>query len=320
MVRQFGIFIFTLLGLPTLGIASITASLTFAGDAFSDSTEINPLDHPGLPADITTAGDARSYVLQAAANHVVSALGITYAGETINIAARFQLLGDVVATAFPTEFVDGSTFRNGMPGIQYPIPLANHIAGAEVFSGTHVESLFNSNASFSFSTTDPPGTGEESLFATAAHEFMHGLGFYSGVARNGSYHFDAPTIFDSFIQAGGLDINTMNQSDRGSAMISNDLFLVGIETPLLAPLRFERGSSGSHWDRESGILLMLPEAPAFGPEPLSLTGTDVAAMELIGWGDAIGGTLPEPASFVNCIWGVIVFVQLRDGYRRRGRK
>jgi len=194
-----------------------------------------------------------------------------------------------------------------MAGIQYPRSLANHIAGSEVFSGEHISSQFNSDIDFSFSTTAQPGPGQESLFSTAAHEFLHGLGFFGGIAEDGSYDLGTPTIFDKFTLANGVDINTLSQGDRSNAMTGGQLTLSGIASNLLAPSPFEPGSSGSHWDRGSGAFLMLPEAPAVGPEPLFVTATDLATMQLIGWGGSVGNpTVPEPTSLA--VWSIFAFV------------
>ena len=76
--------------------------------------------------------------------------------------------------------------------------LANHLAGATVFEGVAISAEFSSLQEFDFSTVDSPSFDEESLYTTAVHELMHGLGFFSEIFEDGSF-FDWPTIFDTFL-------------------------------------------------------------------------------------------------------------------------
>lgn len=263
------------------------------GEGFFDNSAINDPDVPSA----TTLGEARRQVMQAAGLHLGSFFEPQFAGETWRIAAKFDPLNGGIAGASPTEWRNGDSFAGGIDDVNFPAVLVNHLAGSEIVGGNVIEAEFDSNTSFDFNTTSPPAGFQESLFSTAVHEIMHGLGFFSDIDDDGSFFDGIPAIFDTFLREGTQPVASMTDQGRLNALVSNNLFFVGpagvAANPLgagpvkiHAPTTFEAGSTGSHLDRVAFAStgdLMLPEAPAGFAEQIFLSDLDTAMLSDLGF-------------------------------------
>ena len=148
------------------------------GEGFFDAT---PLNDPDIP-DATTVGEARRLVLEAAGEHLGSFFQPAYAEDVWRIEAVFEPTDPFefgIAAAGPSDFYNGSSFDGGTADVWYPATLVNHLARATVHEDVAISAEFSSLQDFSFSTVDSPEFDEESLYATAVHELLHGLGFFS---------------------------------------------------------------------------------------------------------------------------------------------
>lgn len=271
------------------------------GEGFFDNTPLNDLDVPSA----STVGEARRLVLQAAGNHLGSFFEPRYSGETWRIAARFDPLDGGIAGAAPTEWRDGSTFSGGTSAVNYPAVLVNHLAETELVLGNVIDAEFDTNTVFDFDTTAPPSNFEESLFSTAVHEILHGLGFFSDIEEDGFYFDGNPAIFDTFLTQGTTPVTSMNRNGRSNALVSDNLFFNGPQAmaanplgagpvKIHAPTNFESGSTGSHLDRVAFAStgdLMLPEAPSNFTEQIFLSQLDTAILADLGF--QLATTLPD---------------------------
>ncbi|MGI9456608.1 MAG: hypothetical protein ACR2NU_08605 [Aeoliella sp.] len=257
-----------------------------------------PLNDPDLPT-ATTIGEARRIVVQAAGDHLGSFFQPTYSGEQWIVDAMFFSSGPngFLASAGPVGGGNGNTFAGGTSGVWYPASLANHLASSTVFSGAVVEAEFNSDIDWDYDLTGSPAVDEESLFSTSVHEIFHGLGFLSDIEESGNYFDGIPSIFDTLLVEGTTPVDSLSTSGRANALVSNNLFFVGAgamaanplgagPVKIHAPSLFEQGSTGSHLDRAAFANIgdpMLPEASSNVPEPIFLSGLDVAIMADLGY-------------------------------------
>lgn len=273
------------------------------GEGFFDSTSITDPDVPAA----TTLGQARRTVLQAAGDHLGSFFQPQYAGEVWRIAAKFDPLSGSIAGAAPLDWRNGNTFGGGDSGVNYPAVLVNHLAGSETLTGNLIDAEFDTNTVFDFDMSGPPSSSEESLFSTAVHELMHGLGVFSDIEQNGTFFDGIPTIFDTFLAQGTTPVTSMNNAGRQSALVSDNLFFTGPKATaanplgtgavkIHAPTSFEGGSTGSHLDRvafaSTGDLL-LPEAPTGFTEQIFVSTLDQAILSDLGF------VLATPSADVN---------------------
>lgn len=280
----------------SLSQAAIPVTFNFLdspGEGFFSNA---PISDPDVP-NASTVGEARRTVVQAAADHLGSFFQPSYAGEAWTIDATFDPLDGGIAAAWPQDGSNGAAFSGGDSGVWYPATLANHLSGSTVFSGSHVGSEFDTNTDWDYGTDGPPSGFKESLFSTAAHEILHGLGFLSDLDDSGDYFEGIPTIFDTFLKVGESSVPGLSRSQRAGALVSDNLFFTGPQgvaanslgagpVPIHAPPQFEEGSTGSHLDRDSFALigdLMLPEASSQVPEPIYMSRLSVAMMADLGY-------------------------------------
>lgn len=286
------------LALSSVSHAAVPVVFSFLdspGEGFFDTSPLTGQTVMGA----STVGEARRLVVQAAGDHIGSFFDTSFANEQWLIDAEFNPtnVNESIASAGPIDGGNGSSFSGGMANVWYPATLANHVAGSTIFSGSAVESEFNSNINWDYSLTGPPTVGEESLFSTAVHEVLHGLGFLSDVEQNGNYFDGIPSIFDTLLYRGSTPVTSLSRSQRAQSLTSNNLFFRGPEAmaanplgegpvKIHAPSSFETGSTGSHLDREAFASigdLMLPEASALVPEQIFLSTLDVAMMSDLGY-------------------------------------
>ncbi|WP_412067493.1 hypothetical protein [Rubrivirga sp. IMCC43871] len=217
----------------------------------------------------------------------------------IRVQADFEVLGSTtLGQAGPLIVRD---FGAGLPDTWYPFALADALAGRDLFSAEDdfyydISATFNSSFSrFYFGLDGRPPSNQIDFVTVVLHELGHGLGFTGsgdvrdneegnrcvgsngigcwGFASNGR---TSPLIFDRFLEDGAgtsfLDEEIYPNPSQvlGDLLESEDLFVdapltvavYGERPPVWAPLRFERGSSFSHWDETvivgSSAALMTP--------------------------------------------------------------
>lgn len=163
--------------------------------------------------------------------------------------------------------------------------------------------------------------GQQDLISTAAHEFMHTLGFASFIAQNGNSPWgDAPgtasswspfaqfvadssgsLISNSFIMDGARwDVAKVGGSNNGlffngaNASAANG----GNAVPLYSPFSFQPGSSGgSHLDTDfftgADAKMMNHSGVSEGLDIRSLSGIEIGILRDIGYTNARAVLVPE---------------------------
>ncbi len=217
----------------------------------------------------------------------------------IRVQADFEALGTTtLGQAGPLLVRD---FGAGSPNTWYPFALADALAGRDFFPAAgenfyDIQATFNSAFSrFYFGLDGRPASNQIDFVTVVLHELGHGLGFVgSGEVRDSaggqrcvgpsgtgcwgftSGNVTSPFIFDRFLEDGAgtsfLDEEVYPNPSQilGDLLESEDLFVdapatvavYGERPPIWAPLRFDRGSSFSHWDENvvfgSSAALMTP--------------------------------------------------------------
>ncbi len=173
----------------------------------------------------TTLGQQRLNVYQQAAARWTTLLDTNV---DIMVEASFAPLlcsddGVVLGQAGPRS-VQRDFANAPLPGVWYPIALANKFAGVDLLPGLNdVTMTFNSSI-------DTPLCGGSSnwyygfdgdegihsdFYVVALHELAHGLGF-SGATRAPGFRDNRPSVFDvhTFDRAAGLRWDQMNEAQR----------------------------------------------------------------------------------------------------------
>ena len=223
-------------------------------------------------------GEQRRAAMQAAGDEVGHLIAPTYFGETVNVRVTSNPNPNTVllAAAKPVSFY--SAFSTSDPRYQpntyYPKALADQLHGADVDPGHDAISMsVNTAQPFYYGTDDHPTASLVDFVSTAAHELLHGLGFFDTFRQQGGYGTNAdgtfnsqtdlsgfPTIFDRFMNlgtSGSSPLTSLSSGNRAAAITSNNLFFVGPNADagnagnapqLFAPNPFQPGSTGPHTD------------------------------------------------------------------------
>ena len=322
-------------------------------EGFNDGRTISDSD---LPPSVTTVGEARRYVLEQVETHIESFFAASHPGETWLVEATFDPLSvpsdppdpsmpmvpdsDTLAKAGPEGYERGEDF-NRISGTDYPIILANHLNGGPVGSSNGqpgAEITFNSRITiFDYDVTGAPATGQESLFATALHEILHGLGIVSAVKSptkvgttevlTGEFALDRPNIYDEFLQlSDGTRLVRMTDAERAVAVTGDDLFFAGPRSSafnvadygspvkMYAPSSYVSGSQLTHLDPvefDPYGDLMLPAASLFVDEPIFLSDLSAGIMYDLGYTPLTTEFAILPAS-ANRFWETLL-VDLEAG-------
>lgn len=227
-------------------------------------------------------------------------INVTYTGFSAEARTAFQFAVDIWATQITSDvpIEVEATFRplptgvlgsagaalsvrdwttgNVAPrsGVFYPIPLANKLAGVDLFppeNGQADDHDINANFSSSFTnwyfgTDGNTPVGEFDFVSVVLHELGHGLGFAGSASVSGGQgsvgSLDGyPRVYDIFVQNGSGEAITSFLSPSNSLasqLQSGNLFwdspsaANGNSRPkLYAPNPFEQGSSYSHLDEDT---------------------------------------------------------------------
>lgn len=307
-----------------------------ADTGFNDPSIPDPLAPGMLPGE--TLGQARRRVLQQAANHIASQFAASYENETWKIDAKYASLGaSTLASAGSSASIPGenigrtiaevlgetqaSLVADDVTDIVYPVTLAKHLKRGQVqlndqtYVGPDIEIDFSLDFDVdqtNHSTMGPPDENQQSLFATAVHEMLHGLGIQTelghdfnnplpnGSARpNGSF-IGNPNIYDAHLQIGagdaGIPFILGSRSDRFDALTSNNLFFDGAtaenanpvdgSVKVHAPTEYVAGGSILHLDFDTYDPfgeMMIPGASSPEDDSIFLTPLSHAMLVDLGW-------------------------------------
>ncbi|KLU06274.1 Alkaline phosphatase [Rhodopirellula islandica] len=272
---------------------------------FFDSTPIRDADVPWA----TTLGEARRFVVEAAADHMESVFASVPGYDTFTISVGYRdpdpAGSNPLASAGPTAFAVGQTFNNGLNNTTYFANLANYLNGGPVMidgelqSGPVVNATFLSDINWDHDVSGPSDLGRYGLFKVATHEILHGLGFASNIVKEGGYYATGwHSIFDSFLVRGdGTPIQSLGQAERAASLISEDLFFAGPNASdanpiaagpvrIFAPDQYNPGSSTSHVDTSTFARYgetMTHEIGEYLVAPIGVTALSVGFMQDLGY-------------------------------------
>jgi hypothetical protein len=247
-----------------------------AGEGFNDTTAVSAIG--GNTA--TTLGAQRLAVFNRAADILNATFDIAV---TVNVNSSFDpLFCDTnSATLGSAGAADYEFINDGSEWTVYADALANQLQGSDVTpAATEINAQFNSgignpgclqSSGWYLGFDDPAGSGN-SLLSVVLHEIMHGMGFLSLLASDGSsgatvsgnYVYDpySKLLYDA---TQGARVTTLNQSQRAAATINNgnlvwdgaqtnaqlNGFSAGVNSDrmqMYAPTSYTPGSSVSHFD------------------------------------------------------------------------
>ncbi|MCP5151883.1 MAG: PEP-CTERM sorting domain-containing protein [Ectothiorhodospiraceae bacterium] len=302
-----------------------------------------------------TLGARRKESLELAASRIGAVLERSYAGESIAVSARFDPLGGTATEApialggfpfsVPTDAA-GRWLGAALPGVPLGVPstsyapaLANHVARRDLPlpAGTpsfEVQLVFNTDidgaalGDSDFFYGDPRAgqgaapAGDIDFLTLAMHEIVHGLGFFSGLAADGSYQGGRPFIFDRFLVNGDGDpLVGLTPAQRAAAstteVVWNSEAGGGDEATsytMYTPATFVALSSLVHLDPQAfDDALMSPAVEAGGVAVTrELSVPERVMLADIGW--TVRG-VPEPGSWLLLAAGLACW----RGARRRGQ-
>ncbi|RMG50732.1 MAG: hypothetical protein D6717_13580 [Gammaproteobacteria bacterium] len=310
MIRALGLAL--LLLLPAMPAAA-TVLLTIddlPGEGFNDPAAHVPKD--GNAA--RTLGQARLNALWHALLRYELRFEFTI---PLTVTARMDPLGGTANRATLAQAGPNGFFLNPSNGVLYPAAQANQVANRDLDpDSSDITAVFNSdvdgntvlgNAHWYYGFSGQPPGQDQDFVATALHELLHGLGFVTLLAQDGSLPTstsgaELPDIYfrqlASTVSGTTTALSTLDAPDRAVAITSIDkLVWNGTETigsnsgnaPLMyAPDPYEAGSSVSHFDTTlSPDELMEPIATPTWRDNLAM-----AAMRDMGW------NMPAPTATV----------------------
>jgi hypothetical protein len=260
-------------------IACFAAIVLTAAHGRAVQFEFQYADAAGTGFLDPATGASRIAALEYAGNIWGSLIPAAYEGETITVIVSFVNLGV------------GTPRASTPPGYLYPAPtranthfpkaLANHLSATDVDPDkAEISIQFNSNmpANYWYYGVDSnPQPTQGDFVSTAMHEIGHGLAFSGSIRQNGAYGFFGdgrfnlndevsgfPTIYDQFVTLGpnGTRVLDLSQSQRSSALVSNNLFWNGAQATgtngspvqLFAPLTYSLGSTLAHVNNSFSVL------------------------------------------------------------------
>ena len=198
----------------------VIVNIDLPGSGLNDPTPAAPVGgNPG-----TTLGQQRMNVYQKAADRWSSMLDTNV---DILVEASFAPLacdedGTVLGQAGPKAV--RRDFTNApLPGVWYPVALANKFAGTDLSGQADITMTFNSdvdnatclgNSNWYYGFDGNEGIHSD-FYVVALHELAHGLGF-SGATRAPGFRENLPAIFDThtFDRTAGLRWSQMTEPQR----------------------------------------------------------------------------------------------------------
>lgn len=198
----------------------VIVNIDLPGVGLNDPTPVQPVGGNNG----TTRGQQRLNVFEAAAARWSTMLDTNI---DIVVEASFDSLpcdnGAVLAQAGPKTV--RRDFTNApLPGVWYPIALANKFAGSDLSPGlADITMTFNSDidnavcqgdSNWYYGFDDNEGDHSD-FFVVALHEMAHGLGF-SGAAGAPGFRDNRPSVFDihTFDSTAGLRWDQMTEQQR----------------------------------------------------------------------------------------------------------
>ena len=293
-------------------VATVALALGWTGAARAATFQVDYIDVEGegfkdqTPVGSTTLGARRKSAFSSSLSYWARALGSS--PVAIRVEAKFANLGTgsssvTLAQAGPKGFYilnsGSSTHPRFQPDTVYGAALANHLVGSDIDtlpnsgpSQAEITTTFNSQIDTEnalgtrgfYYGVDGKNGSDIDFYTIALHEVGHGLNFLGFVDSTGAFGTSngvvgtVPGIYDRFLTLGNSTsrtrITAMTQSQRASAVISNNLFFDGARAQVAngsmpakihAPNPYESGSSVSHLDEPTYSLpdpneLMTPRA------------------------------------------------------------
>ena len=290
------------------------------------ATDADPVTAASAPIQVTFAGgfpDDAKPAVQAALNIWG---GLITSSQTINVHADYHDLGaGTLGTAAPGDY------QRDFPGAPvagtfYPQPLAEALAGANLWSGFDITMDFNVRDDWYFGTDGNTPSGQYDLMTTAMHEVLHGLGLL-GTARvsvgQGLWGTGSPVrpdIYDRFTETqNGTDILNTSVYPNPSTALRNALqsgavFFNSPQTNrgssdrprLFAPNPWDPGSSYSHLDEDTyptGSSNSLATPFLFASEAVHSPGPIALCMlEALGWVTSQNCAPPASTTVTGFTW------------------
>lgn len=227
----------------------------------------------------------------------------SFPGETVEVQVEMvPSLGDYGASTQVTA----TTQSTGVGDVTVQRPIAEHLAGQELFDGMDGLIQFSLERDFYLETTGDPGDRIE-FVTLALHELGHVFGFISNLTAEGTYDagpFGAlPNFYDLFVwDADDFPVLFLSPEERVAAATSGDgLFWGGPAgvagnggTPpnLSAPTEFTPSTSVVHLSETffpGDILMDAGQSP--GEVIRTLSSVERGMFQDMGWTLA-----PEPAA------------------------
>ncbi len=270
-----------------------------------------------------TLGQARKNALEYAIGLLENKLT---SSNAIRVEVSFSSLGQNVLASAGPKYI---TYFSSAPNIGYATALAENIRSTQLIDSTeaHIEVFFGEYNAFDYGLHEEGSSSLDTIdFATVAiHEIIHGLGFFSFLESDGSFHkppnrqAQATTIYDlqMYSEREGDFIINLTQGERSQSATSNtDLLWDGTGRPqgntacsyasrmtelkpdgavsdgkpqLYSPTSFSNGSSISHVSIGARDI-MEPFYPL--PRDLDLS---MGMLKDIGWNVQYDGFPPDCA-------------------------
>lgn len=200
------------------------------GTGFYDETPLTETDKSELYADgnsAETLGEARRNAFEEALKLLESLL---VGSNTVVVETSFGNLGNpgVLAYSRAADFYNVPLERSNLT-VEIPVALAENSLGEELNDRTAADVIIKFSESQDFyygyekSEEDVRSEHRQHFLATAAHEVIHALGFYSNFQEDGSLGGAAPSIYDVNLYSERhkkLLINLSNNEERREALTS----------------------------------------------------------------------------------------------------
>jgi hypothetical protein len=222
----------------------------------------------------------------------------------IDIEVRFLSMGSGIL---------GGSYRqphywNSVTQTWYSSTLGKQLEDGITHNLVDIRLEMSSNYSWHYGITGNPSSSQYDWITVMLHEITHGLGFSTLVQSNGSYVYTTsggiqntptnfPGIFDRQLYQGstlGTNLPDLNQSQRASLVVSNNLFSgrpssfllaanSGDRVKMFAPNPWRAGSSVVHWDNSVTFPTFMKYSASPGFKQHTINVREIAIMQDMGW-------------------------------------